>query len=118
MKDNNIGDRIISLMEKLEGSLESIDEGRRRPDSIQMSFNYVGQIAENWILLHYCTLYGRNVTKRHWQHELETQIANSANVSIGDNSFDTRLRALTSKWVSERMGDPEVVYRMVRSASM
>lgn len=103
-------------MERLEViGVDDVDEGKSRSENIQQSFNYVEQITQNWILLHYCTRHGRTITKSHWQYELEGQLWNASKFKIGNNTFDERLQALTSKWLKEKMDNPNKIYKYIKN---
>lgn len=62
---------------------------------VDNAYNLSSQIVENWSLVHYCTLTGREETKRHWAKELYAHMNNVSQTLIKkNNSYDNRLTAI------------------------
>ena len=67
------------------------------------------QILENWCLIHYCTLNGREETKTHWKNELWAHLDNIASKHIkGKDSGDTKRKAIIEAFEIEDLTDVEL----------
>lgn len=59
--------------------------------------NQIGQIAENWCLIHYCSLNNNSQTDclEHWKDELKAACKNAAITKIkGNDSVESRYKAI------------------------
>jgi hypothetical protein len=66
-----------------------------RKDFVDNATNHLGQVLENWCLVHYCTLCGRTETKDHWKNELLTHMMNIGSHTLKNNdSYDSRVKAI------------------------
>lgn len=66
---------------------------------VECAYNLSFQIAENWCLVRYCTLIGREQTKTHWKNELFAHMVNIASMKLkGNNSTESRQKAFAEAW--------------------
>ena len=104
------------VKEAVERQLEMMLEySIPRKDFVNNAAHYLGQVLENWCLVHYCTLCGRTETKDHWKCELLTHMMNIGNDTIKSNdSYESRVKAIYEGFAKKDIpSTPERIRKLI-----
>ena len=104
------------VKEAVEKQLEMMLEyAIPRKDFVNKSAHLVGQILENWCLVHYCTLCGRTETKDHWSGELLMHMMNIGNETMKSNdSYESRVKAIYEGFAKKDIpSTPERIRKLI-----
>lgn len=109
------------IKEKVNESINKIlqEHADPRKDVINTLKNYFAQLAENWCLVHYCTLVNEDVNncKNHWRTELWAIIGKMGSFKLkGNNDYNNRTKVIkTAENIKELLTDFDVIYGNVRA---
>ena len=106
MSNNHNKENLYSKLK--EATLDVLNENRKellteiafnRNEYKSKIDNLFPQVLQNWCLVHYYTLIGRNDTKNHWSDELRGHMFTVSRYRIkGNDSFKTREKILYEIW--------------------
>lgn len=92
---NDLQDIVRECVYRIYTKLPLYEYAVRRSEFVYRVSSLLPQIIENWCLIRYCTLTGRERTKEHWKTELNAHMSNIGYLSVkGNNKAEKRVKAI------------------------